>query len=1387
MKPPDRETKISEYAREHKLRKRWHKITALLAVLAVIVTTAAGILPAITMEKSLNRAEEPISWATACKPGYEPPQENLFTAFSSMVSNLMAAPQAEEPTGSIDFTEHITTLTVEVLQGDRWVPVADATVSSGDSVRVNLTYTIPPGVVHENSRIIHYQLPAGIGLSEASTGSVMNGETQVGTYTISEDGLITIAFNTDFAQGGETFTGTVGFQGKITAMGSEEGEEIDFGFDGGVITVVPKEEATGLSVNKSGWYVSSAQAIGYTITVSTMEGTDGPISIYDVFQNAGIDYDMDFTIPGTLTFPFTVTWYGANGERTTVQYPKIQPQITPAQGDAPASFLLTDLPELGPGERYEITYAAIPDLGTAADNGELIIRNTVTARDESKKAQASASVTVSPARVDKKGEYDENTRKITWTVTLYNHDGQPIQLNDELAWYDESGTRHPVSLDSVTAYIEVLHPDGSVDKYSDVQLKFPYRIGTELVGQGDYCTITYDTELPADAPEGSQIRVENTAHSNDYEAGAIVDVGTPGEYNVIKTLMGDVPNGLSPLTWHSQIQYPNTITNADNLTYMDILADVARYDGSVTLGSHYTTVSALEQSLSVSCGDTPLNYSQDYTIYVITRKELNDALEDAYGTINYWFYENLYKDTNLWNLLNDTASLWKRVKDSDPLLAGAYANDVVGSDEPLGAFLIVFHNSAETGMKLQGEGFAPLDIAYRTHVDADKLGSLSGMVRAANIGKIQGDSAMAWAGASLQDTLSKQVSATGPVENGDGTADTSSYTSEPIHINTGQTHDRIYYRILLSGISDNTETIVDILPAGMTIVENSVYLAEHIMGDDVTSMWVSEAQNPLMIRHTEEPLSDGRTRVTFTVSRGGNDDLVGVPLGIYYTVSVADDPELTGDASKNYENTVEWDGLEDSTNTTVTRTESVLQKSGLQVEDENGNITNRLRYGIIVNPQGLDLDPENGQLLLKDVLTVPEGVSAQFRPETVGVYYYDPGNVDGYFTGAPMESTRYEVKYEPDAYTITFTLPDQVACVVIYEYEVDRGSAAGSVNIYNQASLNGQTGTSSGSNITIDEEHSQATANKATLTIFKYGGDNQANLLNGVLFELARFEQADGGYAWKQTSITAAGRDGYFVTGGDGVTGAIILNFLGDEEGESTHYNTLYRLTEHETLPGYQLDATPRYYVWMEQNATRGSTIAAMRDIWEPSGVDPDSVVFIGFGENATEYIGNKPTTTSISVTKRWQEQDGNALTENLPDGVTVTLYQHVNGVTTRYQAEGVTNPVVLSADNNWYYGWEGLPKEIDGQAVTYTVVEEPVEGWETTYTYPEGGNEAAGVAGGNITITNTRDSSYVLPETGGIGPTFFITAGLFLIGASSVGYVYLRRRRRREGDALPP
>ena len=49
--------KIQEYIREHKLRKRWRRYTAVLAGVVVSVTSAALILPAITMENAPSLLE----------------------------------------------------------------------------------------------------------------------------------------------------------------------------------------------------------------------------------------------------------------------------------------------------------------------------------------------------------------------------------------------------------------------------------------------------------------------------------------------------------------------------------------------------------------------------------------------------------------------------------------------------------------------------------------------------------------------------------------------------------------------------------------------------------------------------------------------------------------------------------------------------------------------------------------------------------------------------------------------------------------------------------------------------------------------------------------------------------------------------------------------------------------------------------------------------------------------------------------------------------------------------------------------------------------------------------------------------------------------------------
>ena len=188
-----------------------------------------------------------------------------------------------------------------------------------------------------------------------------------------------------------------------------------------------------------------------------------------------------------------------------------------------------------------------------------------------------------------------------------------------------------------------------------------------------------------------------------------------------------------------------------------------------------------------------------------------------------------------------------------------------------------------------------------------------------------------------------------------------------------------------------------------------------------------------------------------------------------------------------------------------------------------------------------------------------------------------------------------------------------------------------------------------------------------------------------------------------------------------------------------------------------------------------------MDGVLKETGVNWDQVTFIPFGESETDYIQNLPTTTEITVIKTWQGAEGTELgDEEHPAEVKVTLYQvSENGEKTEYKADGIENPVTLTGEANWTYTWEQLPKEVDRQAVTYTIVETPITGWEASYDYGEG---ATGITEGTIQIINTKQSAFTLPETGGVGPTLVAIAGVPLVGAAGVVYWNLRRKRRRGG-----
>lgn len=254
-------------------------------------------------------------------------------------------------------------------------------------------------------------------------------------------------------------------------------------------------------------------------------------------------------------------------------------------------------------------------------------------------------------------------------------------------------------------------------------------------------------------------------------------------------------------------------------------------------------------------------------------------------------------------------------------------------------------------------------------------------------------------------------------------------------------------------------------------------------------------------------------------------------IGLYYSIDVSGDEalaDLEEGKTYTYINTVEWENVgKDSAEARVTNSEATLKKVSYQT-NENGE--NLVYYYVTVNPGDRDLHPESGSLKLQDNLTLPDGAFATLRLETIGLYRYDASNEDGYYLGAEVTDEEFSgfevVQTEGTANSYTFTVPDEMACVVVYAYEITPGtSALEEITVNNTATLLGRAVISAGDNVIIQTQQSGGQVNRATLTIYKIGGDNYANRLQGVLFDLFRYEQqTDGSYDWVRTDLTAKGR-----------------------------------------------------------------------------------------------------------------------------------------------------------------------------------------------------------------------------------------------------------------------
>lgn len=157
-------------------------------------------------------------------------------------------------------------------------------------------------------------------------------------------------------------------------------------------------------------------------------------------------------------------------------------------------------------------------------------------------------------------------------------------------------------------------------------------------------------------------------------------------------------------------------------------------------------------------------------------------------------------------------------------------------------------------------------------------------------------------------------------------------------------------------------------------------------------------------------------------------------------------------------------------------------------------------------------------------------------------------------------------------------------------------------------------------------------------------------------------------------------------------------------------------------------------------------------------------------GSTVTVTNTKKRTETTLDVVKKWQDSDGNPLTENLPTEITLILYEKG---TNQEKTRGKVKP---DAEGNWKYTFTDLDPD-----AKYYVVEDTVDGYEVVSGTGEGN---AALPGDTITVTNRKNApGYELPATGSTGTAPYTTAGAVLMGAALVGGYRRKRRQERRGE----
>lgn len=1268
----------------------------------------------------------------------------------------------------VDMGEHITNVIVQIPASTNGSGVvtswkdANGIVRPGQTVKVQLSYGFAANKITKDNCVATYKLPNGITLlpSVSHSGNITwhdrttGQKFVVGTYKIDAD-TVTFTYNKDFADG-KAFDGDFEFQASASSDSSMEGKEINFGGTNGSVTIKKEDLTHDLSLSKNVQKDENGKElitfdsktkkldIAYEVVAKTTNGTGTTVDLTDFFDTASASLGkfQEDTV--------TLIKVAADGTETDVTE-TYKAQLTVNNSELKYSAL----PKLEASEQYVLRYhATIP----VKDDYTYQSINNVKAKFDGKDSYTSKEVKNTNPRLTKSGNYDANSRIITWTVTIKNPYGEDLRgkkFTDLLP----AGLEVVNNVEITRGYwSDDIKPVSAEDfKKAGCSYTFP----TDKSETAAFYTIKIQTKVPDGTAVGTTYT--NTADFDGNSASGEVTVTDRSSY-LSKSLSTaeDLETGKKKLTWQTSVSIP---TGWNKITLTDTIHD-AEVEGIEQDGTHYAVLSELRDEIKANLYLTLFNSSETVTMANASEHHVTFTVTyyDEHGNTITNNDAHVAKFTITANLADG------QTLDATSMVLSSYHTvaDIsnAGIEEPW-----LFVNNAASGDKTSDASYT-----YKKPKEAK---------------------------------LEKLVYEYGNFNNAGGKISELDYTS-----NGG----KIYYELTIptsltckDPLTTKDLVITDTLPAGVTFdissvtvganeykadgsVNHQAWFANTIYGSGGRSNYDISATKNFSASKTHIGATDTDRTITFTINSGYNVSDKPQVFYIRYSVSVAEDASWDDLRTENkYRNSAEWNGDKAETETTVKRSYEKLYKTGTVVtEDPDASgkptATKKINYSVVINPTGDKLLTTSNTLTLTDTLSFEpsDNTSADLDLSSIHLYGVTLDTTTGNLVADHTNEIghdRFTATYDSPNHTMTVTVPDELACVLEYTYQISYPSST-EVTVKNHANLSGLV--EKWVDTHVVNYDSSATVRFSKFDLNKVDSNDYLVTLPGATFQLAKWNKTTGTFEEVCTLKTNSSGQINF-----GLLDSSATAETTDTSSAQLLCSTLYRIVETDAPTGYALSKSPIYLLWGAFSntkradafnaATGESSIhdASEYDKW----LDCNNVTYLARGDISAVYVPN--TANSITVAKHWLDTDGT--TELALDKVNSTYTATVELRRKSYQygsqkSDDLVKTVTLDNSNNWSYSWNNLPlTDPADSSITYKyyVKETACSG---TFKYDLNNT---GITGGTILLYNQvpEDANYELPSTGGTGTLPYTAVGGTMM-LSALAYSFIHRKRRHEGRA---